>query len=310
MKNFYRLGSLLVLTLVFFLLLSTAALAVDAPKLQYNFGVVLTPDQCSSGTCSWISVYIAALYRLGVGLAAVLAVVGIMTGGFIWLASAGAADKVKMGQGIIWSSLSGLALALFSYLILYTVNPKLTSLDPLHIPVITPTSGNLSGTQNSGTNAIIGGKSESQMRELFASIGAFVPKEKPPCAPGQTTNCVNLAGLPNDAYLGLKRLTDGIGNDERAGRYVATDIINITGGTEAGHNSHHVGLAVVDIRNSPTLISYVQTNGTHIDGGVGFGTSAYSIGDDLYVLEGDHWHVEFNDANGRLNRIKVLQESF
>jgi len=84
---------------------------------------------------SWLSDYISVLYQYGVGIAAVLAAVMIMAGGFIWLMSAGSPDKVGKAKDFIVSALTGLFLALFSFIILTTINPRLISMEPLEIGV-------------------------------------------------------------------------------------------------------------------------------------------------------------------------------
>ncbi len=94
------------------------------------------PIDCAAGQpcdIGWIGIYIGALYRLGIGVAAVLAVVMIMVGGFLWLISGGSPDKVGRAKEFIGSALTGLLIALFSFIILYTVNPRLVNLEPLQI---------------------------------------------------------------------------------------------------------------------------------------------------------------------------------
>ncbi|MFA6410555.1 MAG: pilin [Candidatus Buchananbacteria bacterium] len=108
------------------------------PQLSITIGqtkIAFNEVNCEGGKCSipWISQYISALYAYGVGAAAILAMVMIMVGGFIWLLSAGSPDKVGKAKEFITSALTGLLLALFSFLILNTVNPKLTSLDTLQV---------------------------------------------------------------------------------------------------------------------------------------------------------------------------------
>ena len=108
------------------------------PDFQVKIGqskVLLTPATCPGNECSigWIGDYIGAIYKYGVGLAAVLATIMMMVGGFLWLTSAGSPDRVGKAKEFITSALTGLILALFSFLILYTVNPELTTLKPLKV---------------------------------------------------------------------------------------------------------------------------------------------------------------------------------
>jgi len=128
-------------------------LQVNIPGSSFNFS---TPN-CSGDSCNlgWISKYIAMIYKFGVGLAIMLAVVMIMVGGFIWLMSAGSPDKVGKAKEFITSAMTGLLLALFSFLILQTVNPELISgTGRVNLPTSSTSS---SGTEPSGGSGDSGG---------------------------------------------------------------------------------------------------------------------------------------------------------
>jgi len=125
-----------------FLLIPTFVLAADEmkpPNLVVKFGdnaVTFSPVQpCGekSFCIPWISDYISALYQYSVGIAAILAMVMIMVGGFLWLTSAGSPDRVGKAKEFITSAIMGLALALFSFVILYTINPRLVGLQGLEL---------------------------------------------------------------------------------------------------------------------------------------------------------------------------------
>ncbi len=132
-------GSLLILLFIFSFNISLAQ-GVDSPGIQIDIGgfndsAFRAPSSaaCPPGggtNClqiDWISQYIGALYRYGVGLAAVLSVVMIMIGGFIYLTAGGSPTQVGKAKDFIISSMAGLLLALFSFIILQTVNPALVN---------------------------------------------------------------------------------------------------------------------------------------------------------------------------------------
>ncbi|MCX6786023.1 MAG: pilin [Candidatus Komeilibacteria bacterium] len=77
--------------------------------------------------------YIQALYKFFVGIAGILAVIMIAFGGLQWLFSGGSSDKISKAKETIIGAVMGLILALGSYLILYTINPNLTSFKPLDV---------------------------------------------------------------------------------------------------------------------------------------------------------------------------------
>ncbi|MFA5358353.1 MAG: pilin [Patescibacteria group bacterium] len=86
----------------------------------------------------WIAQMVGGLYKFGVGAAAVLAVVMIVIGGFIWMTSGGDSGRITAAKGYIIGSIVGLILALGSYSILYLVNPELVYLRPIKVPYVEP----------------------------------------------------------------------------------------------------------------------------------------------------------------------------
>lgn len=99
------------------------------------------PAGVDATTCykiEWLSQYIVSIYKYIVGIAAILASIMIMIGGFIWLTSAGNPSRITQAKEFIVGALTGLFLALFSYLILFTINPQLVQNNPLVVQGVTP----------------------------------------------------------------------------------------------------------------------------------------------------------------------------
>ncbi|MFA4834077.1 MAG: pilin [Patescibacteria group bacterium] len=89
-------------------------------------------------TCvPWIGEYIAGIYNYAIGIVGILAAMVLMFGGVIWLTAGGSSEKVKEAKAWIGASLTGLILALTSYMILYQINPDLVKFNPLQVNVIT-----------------------------------------------------------------------------------------------------------------------------------------------------------------------------
>ena len=84
----------------------------------------------------WIAEYIKGVYQFGIGAAMVLAVAMIIFGGFVWMPAGGNANQVTTAKGYIIGAVTGIVLALGSYSILYLVNPNITKLSPLKVPII------------------------------------------------------------------------------------------------------------------------------------------------------------------------------
>lgn len=72
-----------------------------------------------------IARYIAGLYYFIISSIGILAVVGIMIGGFQYLMAAGSPEKITQAKTSITSAIIGLIIALTSYLLFSTINPNL-----------------------------------------------------------------------------------------------------------------------------------------------------------------------------------------
>lgn len=102
-------------------------------------GVRFTPAAEDSGLISipYLAQYISGIYRLSVGLGAILASIMIVYGGFRYMLSA-SAPGVSDGKTIIQDAVIGLVVLLSSFLILKTINPKLVEMSPLRIQRVQP----------------------------------------------------------------------------------------------------------------------------------------------------------------------------
>ena len=81
----------------------------------------------------WIAEYIAGLYRYAVVIGAVIAVVVLIIGGFMYSTSAGRAGQVKKANDLMIGSMTGLVLLLGTYLFLGIINKDLTNLRAIEI---------------------------------------------------------------------------------------------------------------------------------------------------------------------------------
>ncbi len=84
----------------------------------------------------WIGQYIAAIYKYVVGVVGILAGIMIVIGGAIWLTAGGSAERVTLARSFIKNALTGLVIALTSYLLLYTINPDLVKFEAMKLKVI------------------------------------------------------------------------------------------------------------------------------------------------------------------------------
>ncbi|MDD5031906.1 MAG: pilin [Patescibacteria group bacterium] len=91
---------------------------ISIPGSSFGAGEKTTPS---------IAKYIQAIYNYAIGIVGILAAVVLMVGGVIWLTAGGSPEKVNEAKAWIGAALSGLVLALTSYMILNTINPDLVS---------------------------------------------------------------------------------------------------------------------------------------------------------------------------------------
>lgn len=85
-----------------------------------------------------ISKYVKAVYDYLLSIVGITAAIVLMVGGIMWLTAGGSSEKVSQAKSWISGSLTGMVLALTSYLILQTINPQLVSFTPTDVPQIKP----------------------------------------------------------------------------------------------------------------------------------------------------------------------------
>lgn len=71
--------------------------------------------------------YVSVIYRYSLGIVTLVAIIMVIYGGFQYLLGA-SMGQIGKGKSTIQDALSGMAILFLAYVILYTVNPKLTTL--------------------------------------------------------------------------------------------------------------------------------------------------------------------------------------
>ena len=110
---------------------ATPILSVPIPNLTFT-SAIRSNTQISS---NFIGEYVSAFYRYLVGIATTIAIVFLMIGGLQYVLAAGTGETTK-AKTRIQNAVVGLLLVLFTYVILYTVNPRLVEFQPLSLTVI------------------------------------------------------------------------------------------------------------------------------------------------------------------------------
>ena len=88
---------------------------------DFQKGVAKSPD----GSTALIGQYIRAIYKYAIGIVGIFAAVVLMFGGVLWLTAGGNTERIGNAKAWIGASLTGLLLALCSFLLLATINPAL-----------------------------------------------------------------------------------------------------------------------------------------------------------------------------------------
>ena len=268
-----------VVGLFWLLIIAPLALAQSSNNsidLQVKIGdteIQFDTVNCQPGqscTIDWISQYIKAIYTYGVGVAVILAVVMIMVGGFLWLTSGGSPDRVGKAKDSITAALSGLLLALFSFIILQAVNPALVNLNA--VSVYSPSM--IEGSGDARYYAADGSPIEMEST-VTAEEWEFIQANRNETALTAINNLVDTYDLETTSYI----RDDGSRHDPQESGYVGN---------------------VVDFHYEPNSAfhQYIVNNATNIQT-ISWGTAYFMPDGSVAVLEpggstGYHWHYEVN----------------
>ena len=103
--------------------------SIKIPSLDVGGDSVGPPAPITiTGDFSALTKYISGIYRFGMAITGILAVIVLALGGITWLTSGGNANSIAKAKQYIWGSITGLVLALLSYTLLNMVNPDIVAL--------------------------------------------------------------------------------------------------------------------------------------------------------------------------------------
>ena len=106
--------------------------SMEPPKLQIPIPGMepfqaSVPDSLGTISNSWIAEYIVAIYRYGIGIIGIVAMIAIAYGGIRRVVSMGNPGSISESKAWINSGLAGLALGLGSYMMLSMINTDLVN---------------------------------------------------------------------------------------------------------------------------------------------------------------------------------------
>lgn len=196
---------------------------ITIPNSNFIAGATSTVLDTSIGE------YIQAIYKYGIGIVGILATVVMMFGGFLYLTAAGDNSKISEAKEWIKASLTGLVIAMSSYMILATVNPALITLAPIKISKISevgccsytdggkttttettkadcPTETNYKFTSGTCTTASLkqAGESCSQKSDCVSGLFCIAPIGSTNSSCGQGISEGETCGMLRECADGLK----------------------------------------------------------------------------------------------------------
>lgn len=129
---------------IFIFQLACLIVLFAAPQTSQAADVTFTPQvqgldytfNSADKTTGNIANYVRAIYKYAIGIVGILAAVVLMIGGVLWIVAGGNATAIGEAKSWIGASLTGLVLALSSYLILATINPALVDLKTTTITAV------------------------------------------------------------------------------------------------------------------------------------------------------------------------------
>ncbi|NTW22288.1 C40 family peptidase [Candidatus Falkowbacteria bacterium] len=167
----------------------TDSLQIKIPGMQ-RFS---EPAQCGDNMCNnWIWEYIAGLYNYAVAVIGIIATVGMMFGGLLWLTSAGNATRISEAKAWIGGSITGLVLMMASYTVLQQINPAIINGTSLEIKIIE--KYNLGDTEDSLDSGMTTTASTAKLLQS-GSVADIVAS-----AVGKVTYGLNSTIKPGDCF--------------------------------------------------------------------------------------------------------------
>jgi len=179
-------------------------LPYDAPNLNVpipglKFSQLEKVKKGAPLSIPWIAQYTSAMYKFLVGVGIIIAVITMMVGGIQWM-TAGGSGRVSQAKEKLQRATMGLVMLLGSYLILYTINPDILSLQALSVPTVggiefeAKSESNAKGSATSGSTggsgpSVVGGGPSG-------GAGASAKGEMPP------NNIMN--DLKNNSWCKIK----------------------------------------------------------------------------------------------------------
>jgi len=262
---------------------TTPQVPIIIPKLSISIPTISMPDFAKvtqSGDyiyIPFISQYLVGAYKMGVGIASILAIIMIMAGGLVWIAAAGDSGKIGKAKTMISGAVVGLVLTLGSYVALQTVNPNLVNFTALKIKVVSTQTIDVIDDYNPEVDSGAGGGGSSlppsQLDPIFAKYA--------PCAGvtpdtlkaiAQAESGLNPSKVNGSGYTGLFQTKAA--NCPSSVKSYCTDLTNPDNNTAAGAAMIKSSVATISA-NCPNATAHDQMVMIYVGHNMGGGMLKY-----------------------------------
>ncbi len=152
---------------MFFFSFSYAVPLTQASDITFNPSVAIPGAPRGQIQPTGIAQYIKAIYRYAIGIGAIVATVILMFGGIRWITAGGNSSAIDSAKSWIMASITGLLLLMFTYTILYLINPDLVNFKEINLQPVP--EGEMVATEEPERNEI---EEEDDQACLGASWGS------------------------------------------------------------------------------------------------------------------------------------------
>ncbi len=153
------------------------SLIIPIPNVKFSDVQVVDTGGARIIDVPWIADYVAGVYKYSIGLAALMATVMFMVGGFQYLTAGGDVSRVKAGKKRATDALIGMLLVFGAYAILNLVNPNTLTFSALRIKTVARNSFTMhdpAPTVSGGTSVAGASADQSCFRKTFGASDAEV----------------------------------------------------------------------------------------------------------------------------------------
>lgn len=255
--------------------------------------------------------YVNQIFKIGLGILIVIAIVMIIIGGVEYMAVESIYGKSN-ARSRITNAVTGLLVALGIFLILSTINPKLldvnfstpeVSISYSDIPPVKQSDGTFK--RSSGETILVEGEvivdgtpwppEDSNLEDIRPELTAMgIEVNKDECPEVGSSNCTSTYFESNTASYLLNKLEDL--------KEACSDCtITLTGGAEVWlHESHRTNQPIVDLRSESALNQAISGESAFV-GGCQKNKHVGGLGITLSIAEdgscpwhpAPHWHIKF-----------------